>query len=143
RSAVSSASVPGMFELPAAISPFDLVMLNNTVHLKPWFLASSRARAGSVSSERYSWSPARKTMCFPLPGPSVPSKTSGAAFAKLVNVSSARTIWVIDRIKWPPLPSYYHAKSGVVYRPDSLLGESPRPDADADAAVLGAMVRPH
>src|SRR5829696_2163397 len=39
-----------------------------------------RASAGSDSSERYSWSPARNTMCLPAPGPVVPSYTTRCGF---------------------------------------------------------------
>ena len=50
-------------------------MANSTVHLKPWRSARILASCGSASSERYSSSPLTSTMCFPLPGPSCPSKT--------------------------------------------------------------------
>lgn len=45
--------------------------------------------SGQVSSERYSWSFAIKTMCLPLPGPSEPSKVRGAAIAVVAKAEVA------------------------------------------------------
>ena len=51
---------------------------NNTVHLKPCLLRTC-AIIGMDSSDLYSSSPARKTRCLPLPGPSPPAKTRWSA----------------------------------------------------------------
>ena len=44
--------------------------------VKPWRTARILAKCGIDSSDRYSSSPVTKTICFPLPGPSLPSNTT-------------------------------------------------------------------
>src|SRR5436190_1261985 len=80
RSAVRSASRPAMCELPGSMNPVLGSVVKNTLHLKPKRRARMRASAGSDSSERYSWSPARNTMCLPAPGPLVPWYTTRWGF---------------------------------------------------------------
>ena len=63
--------MPGMYEEPCWMTP-SFVWPKRTVHLKPNRFARMRAMAGQVSSPRYSWSEAMKTMCFPWPGPDSP-----------------------------------------------------------------------
>ena len=69
--------------------------VKRTVHLKPWCFARIFASCGSVSSERYSSSPLMRTMCFPAPGPSFPSSTTGpsAACKRLGRNRAAKTAW--------------------------------------------------
>ena len=72
RSAVLSASRPGMLSVRLGLIVPSLSMANSTVQLKPWCLARILASCGRASSERYSSSPLTRTTCLPLPGPSPP-----------------------------------------------------------------------
>src|SRR5205814_8750991 len=49
---------------------------NRVVHEDPWWAARTRARAGSIASDRYSSSPETSTTDLPFPGPSVPATTN-------------------------------------------------------------------
>ena len=65
--------------MSGSIVPLVGLMANSTVHLNPCRTARIFASIGSASSERYSSSPLRKTMCLPLPGPCLPSYTTPSA----------------------------------------------------------------
>ena len=73
--------MPGMFELPATISPVAGSMLNNTVHLKPMLCHQPRDRRQRLFGPIFVIA-CEKDMCLPLPGPAVPSNTRGAALMK-------------------------------------------------------------
>jgi len=74
RSAVSSASNPGMLSLICGLIVQSAgSMAKRTVHLNPW-RERIFAIIGIDSSERYDSSAAMKTMCLPFPAPCPPGR---------------------------------------------------------------------
>src|SRR6516164_1475655 len=82
KSAVLRASRPGILLIFGLIVPSFGSMANSTVHRKPWCLARILPSCGNASSDRYSSSPLTRTICFPFPGPSNPSKVAPASAAR-------------------------------------------------------------